>query len=229
MILPKPQFTLLTIIWVALLGVAVPAYSASEDEKQATFFVGRLKYSNNDGNDCSETAAELAKLVSQASTIHVQAEKKVRTLDDELYDTPFLFMNGHNDFVLLEAELENLRRYLSHGGFVLGSGCCTNPAFPAAWRREFSRIFPGSTVREIPYDHLIYRAFYKMPSLTSVEKHGEIHLEGLFFKDNLVAVMCQDGLCCSFAMDASCNKGHGVPPDEAKKIALNIAVFALTH
>jgi hypothetical protein len=223
------RLNLLTIAVLMFLGLSCGADSAGKGEKEATFFVGRLKYSNNDGDDCSETAEELARLVSRATTIHVQAEKKVRMLDEALYDTPFLFMNGHNDFVLSETELENLRRYLSHGGFVLGSGCCTNPAFPAAWRREFSRIFPGSAVREIPYDHLIYRSFYKMPSLHSADKKGEIHLEGLFYKGNLVAVMCQDGLCCSFAMDASCNRGHGVPPEEAKKIALNIAVFALTH
>jgi hypothetical protein len=203
--------------------------AAGSDEKQATFFVGRLKFSDNDGDDCSETAPELARLVSRASTIQVQAEKKVRTVDESLYDTPFLFMNGHNDFVLSAPEIENLRKYLTHGGFIMGSGCCTNPEFPTAWRREFSRIFPGSAMKNIPYDHLIYRSFYKMESLRSVEKSGPIYLEGLFYKENLVAVMCQDGLCCSFAMDSSCNDGHGIPPEEAKKIALNIAVFALTH
>ena len=153
----------------------------------------------------------------------------MRTVDDVLYDTPFLFMNGHNDFILSAPEIESLRKYLTHGGFIMASGCCTNPEFPAAWRREFSRIFPGSAVKNIPYDHLIYRSFYKMESLHSQEKSGEIFLEGVYFQNHLVAVMGQDGLCCSFAMDGGCNEGAGVPPEEAKKIALNIAVFALTH
>ena len=39
-------------------------------------------------------------------------------------------MNGHNDFVLTEAEIRNLRKYLGHGGFFFASGCCTNPKFP---------------------------------------------------------------------------------------------------
>ncbi len=224
----KPVLVALGVL--ALLGVGCrEAQAGATDKKQATFFVGRLKYSNNDGDDCSETASELARLVSRASTIEVQEEKKVRTVDEALYDTPFLFMNGHRDFVLTEPELENLRKYLSHGGFIMGSGCCTNPEFPAAWRREFSRIFPGSAVRNIPYEHLIYRSFYKMASLHSMDQKAEIFLEGLYYKNNLVAVMCQDGLCCSFAMNASCNRGRGVPPEEAKKIALNVAVYALTH
>ena len=67
-----------------------------------------------------------------------------------------------------------------------------------------------------------------MERLTSVDK-GNIQLEGLFHDGELVAVMGEDGLCCSFAMDGGCNQGRGVPPDEAKKIALNICVYALTH
>jgi hypothetical protein len=30
-------------------------------------------------------------------------------------------------------------------------------------------------------------------------------------------------------MENSCNRGRGVLPEDAKKIALNIAVYALTH
>src|SRR5207249_4267439 len=83
-------------------------------------------------------------------------KRMVRLTDPDLFETPFLFMNGHNDFILTAAEIENLKKYLSHGGFFFGSGCCTNPNFPMAWRREFSRIFPTERVKPIPYDHVIY-------------------------------------------------------------------------
>jgi hypothetical protein len=204
------------------------AAGAAKNEDAATFFVGRLAFGSNDGDDCGDIGDDLVKLVARASTIQVREKKLLKVSDEALFETPFVFMNGHNDFVLSPSELENLRSYLSKGGFVFASGCCTNPAFPRAWRREFSRIFAGEEVRKIPYDHLIYRSFYKMERLTSVEK-GNIYLEGLFHDGELVAVMGEDGLCCSFAMDGGCNQGHGVPPDEAKKIALNICVYALTH
>jgi hypothetical protein len=203
------------------------AKAGSKDDA-STFFVGRLSFGSNTGGDCGDVGEDLVKLVARASTIQVHEKRLLKVADEALFETPFVFMNGHDDFVLSESELENLRRYLSKGGFVLASGCCTNPEFPRAWRREFSRIFRGDKVRRIPYDHLIYRSFYKMERLTSVEK-GPIQLEGLFHDGELVAVMGEDGLCCSFAMDGGCNQGHGVPPDEAKKIALNICVYALTH
>ena len=213
---------------IALAFISLATAFAEKKEDVSTFFVGRLAFGTNNGGDCGDIGDDLIKLVARASTIQVREKKLLKVSDEALFETPFVFMNGHDDFVLSESELENLRRYMSNGGFVFASGCCTNPAFPRGWRREFSRIFPGEQVRKIPYDHLIYRSFYKMDRLTSFDK-GNIQLEGLFHNGELVAVMGEDGLCCSFAMDGSCNAGRGVPPDEAKKIALNICVYALTH
>ena len=57
----------------------------------------------------------------------------------------------------------------------------------------------------------------------------DIQLEGLFYQGNLVAVMCEDGLCCAFSANNSCNEGKGISPEDGQKLALNIAVYALTH
>jgi len=172
---------------------------------------------------------DLVRLVSRTSTIQVQQEKRLKLGDAALFETPFVFMNGHNDFVLSEAEILNLRAYLAHGGFVMASGCCTNPEFPAGWRREFSRIFAGESVRRIPYDHLIYRSFYKLERIVSANGNREVYLEGLFHQGELVAVLGEDGFCCGFTMGNACNRGKGVSPEDAKKVALNVAVYALTH
>ena len=221
---------------LALLPMAAagqsPAPAApppSRGDTLSTFWVGRLEFGENKGEDCGDVGQDLVRLVSRASSIHVQEERKLQLADDALFETPFVFMNGHNDFVLSEAELANLRLYLGHGGFAFASGCCTNPEFPAAWKREMSRVFPGEAVRTIPYDHLLYRSFYKMDRVRSANGDRDILLEGLFHQGDLVAVIGEDGLCCSFTMDNRCNRGRGVLPDDAKKIALNVAVYALTH
>lgn len=220
-------FPLALLTVLAALGEPAPA--APITDKNTTFFVGRLKFSQNDGDDCSGVAEGLSQLLSRASTIQAQDEKKIRLADDSLFETPFLFMNGHDDFVLSEAELANFRRYFSHGGFLLASGCCNSPGFPAAWRREMSRVFPGETVKKIPYDNLIYHAFYNINKLTALDKNEDIHLDGLFCNGELCAVMCEDGLCCSFVMGNECNSGHGLEPEDGRKVALNIAVYSLTH
>ena len=210
---------------ILLMPAAVPA----EDDGASTFFVGRLAFGGNHGADCGDVGQDLVRLVARATTIRVREEKRMSLRDPGIFETPFLFMNGHADFVLSDDELENLRRYLERGGFVFASGCCTNPAFPEAWRRELSRVFPGERVRKIPYDHLLYRSFYKLERIRSANGDRDVYLEGLFRDGELVAVLGEDGLCCGFAMDGTCNAGQGVSADDAKKSALNVAIYALTH
>ncbi len=212
----------------ATLAVSL-AVAQTLEERQATFFMGRVKYSNNDGNDCPGVGQNMAKIVSQVSTIHIRDEKKVAFTDAALFETPFLFMNGHNDFVLSETDLENLRIYFQHGGFLFTSGCCTNAAFPIAWRRELARVFPGEQVKRLPYDHPIYSSFYKLDRIRCLHNNREIFVEGLFWQDRLVAVICEEGLCCAFAENNSCNVGRGMSPEDGKQLALNIAVYAMTH
>ncbi|HZR20725.1 MAG TPA: DUF4159 domain-containing protein [Verrucomicrobiae bacterium] len=214
------------------VGIALcAAYGVGQElpDKQATFFMGRVRYSANDGNDCGGVGQDLLQLVSRASTLTMQEERKVGLTDPALYETPFLFMNGHNDFILSDEELANLRKYLSHGGFFFASGCCTNPNFPKAWRREFGRLFPNEQVQAIPYEHLIYRSFYRIDRIRCLNEQRDIHLEGLFLKGRLVAVLCEDGLCCSFSANNSCNESKGISPEDGRRLALNIAIYALTH
>jgi hypothetical protein len=223
-------------IWLALLlalagsaGLLRAADFIEPADPTATFFMGRVRYSNNDGNDCGGVGQELVKLVSRVSTIKIQQERRVRLTDPELFETPFLFMNGHNDFVLNPQEIEALRKYFSHGGFLFISGCCTNPNFPKAARREFARLFQDEKVKELPYDHAIYRSFYQITRVRSLHENKDIHLEGLSYQGNLVMVMCEDGLCCAFSMASRCNPGKGVSSEDGPKLALNIAVYSITH
>ncbi|HSI82718.1 MAG: DUF4159 domain-containing protein [Candidatus Methylacidiphilales bacterium] len=214
--------------WMLLVSALCVGVRA-DDEKMSTFFVGRLKYSSNNGNDCANVGNDLVALVSRVSTIKMAEERLVKLSDESLHETPFLFMNGHFDFVLTDQEIASLRSYLDQGGFLMASGCCTNPAFPKAWRREMGRIFPGETVKRITYDHLIYRSFYKIDSIRAVHDQSLIYVEGLVHDGNIVALLCEEGLCCSFSMDNRCNSNRGVPPEIGKKLAVNIAVYALTH
>ncbi len=226
---PVPNTAWVIALLIIVLFFPLFAQPESRDEKEATFFMGRIKYSSNDGNDCSSVGQELIELVSRASTVKLQAERKIALTDQALFETPFVFMNGHNDFVFTEAELQNLRKYLSRGGFFFASGCCTNPEFPKAWRREFGRLFPGESVVKLPYDNLIYSSFYRISHVRCLNEPRDIQLEGLFHEGRLVAVMCEDGLCCAFSANNSCNQGKGVSPEDGQKLALNIAIYALTH
>ncbi len=213
---------------LALAFFVSPAGGQPVDGQSSYFFIGRVQYSANDGRDCAGVGRNMARLMSEISTIQIRDEKKVKLTGADLFETPFLFMNGHNDFEFSEPEIENLRIYLEHGGFLFASGCCTNPAFPQAWRREMQRVVT-QPIKRLDYDHPIYRSFYRVANVRSVHRNAEVYLEGVFLGERLVAVLCEDGLCCAFSADNNCNVGRGISPEDGKKLALNIAVYAITH
>lgn len=218
------------LISIGLIAVTLAlAAPAQQQEPSATFFLGRVKFANNDGSDCSNTGRDLMTLVSQASTLQVREEKRLALTDPALFETPFLFMNGHNDFTLSDAELDALRTYFSHGGFLMASGCCSRPGFPDAWKREFARIFPGAAPVRLEYSHPIYRSMHRIDRVPCAHEQRNVYLEGITYRNHLVAVLCSDGLCCSFSMGGKCDPNRGINEDDGKKLALNIAIYALTH
>ena len=82
---------------VALPVAALSRAAWAGTSAQPTFFVGRLEFATNDGGDCGDVGRSLAQLVASTSTIEVQNERPVRLEDPALFDTPFVFMNGHDD------------------------------------------------------------------------------------------------------------------------------------
>ena len=63
----------IVLLVLALLAAGSAAFGQAADDKQATFFMGRVKYSANDGNDWGGVGQELMQLVSRASTIKEQS------------------------------------------------------------------------------------------------------------------------------------------------------------
>ena len=82
---------LILCTFVSVHGLLLASAAHSQDAT-AAFFMGRVKFANNDGNDCRESGPQLMALVSQASTVEVRQEKKMAITDPELFDTPFLFI-----------------------------------------------------------------------------------------------------------------------------------------
>jgi hypothetical protein len=223
-----PQCVSKVILLILVAAVCRAGYGQPDDQG-STFFLGRATFHKNTGRCCGDVGRSMAQLVAQVSTIPVRGQQMVAVGTNQIFETPFLFMNGHDDFVFSKVELENLRVYFEHGGFLFASGCCTNPAFPAAWRREMTRVFESREIRPIDYDHPIYRAFYRIDRVCNLHENREVRLEGLFIEDRMVAVMCENGLCCAFAQNNKCNVGRGVSVEDGRRLAINVAVYAMTH
>lgn len=79
-----------------------------------------------------------------------------------MLESPVLFFSGKDDFTLTELEVENLRNYVDHGGFIFAEACdghgCNGRAFAVAFEREMKRVFPESELRKLPPDHAVWFA-----------------------------------------------------------------------
>lgn len=81
----------------------------------------------------------------------------------DLFEYPFLYMGGEGAFpALTEAEVTNLRRYLTYGGFMLADANdgSDGDGFDASFRREMARVLPQNPLADVPSNHVVYKSFF---------------------------------------------------------------------
>lgn len=84
-----------------------------------------------------------------------------------LFEYPFVYLGGDGELPPLAAdEVENLRRYLTFGGFLLvdANDGSEGTGFDADFRREVARILPQSPLAPVPGEHVIFKSFFLLDS-----------------------------------------------------------------
>ena len=116
----------------------------------------------------------------------------------ELFNYPFVHMTGHGNVVFSAADAENLRLYLSSGGFLHISD---NYGLDKFIRKEMKKVFPDADFVEIPFGHPIYHQKYEFNSgLPKIHEHDNKAPQGLgIFIENRLAVF----------YDFECDLGDG--------------------
>jgi len=156
-------------------------------------------------------------------------EARVRLTSKDLYNYPYLYLNGHGNIRFSEEEVLRLREYLKSGGFLHADD---NFGMDESFRREIKRVFPDTELVEIPFDHPIYRAFYLFPEgLPKIHEHhgGPPHGYGIYHAGRMVVFY-------SFNTDLGDGwedpEVHDDPPEKreaALRMGINIFTYALTH
>ncbi|QSQ23681.1 DUF4159 domain-containing protein [Pyxidicoccus parkwayensis] len=83
----------------------------------------------------------------------------------ELFEYPFLYMGSDGPFPeLTDAEVTNLRRYLTYGGFLLADANdgSDGDGFDASFRREMARVLPQNPLTEVPSSHVVFKSFFML-------------------------------------------------------------------
>jgi hypothetical protein len=210
---PLAMVILLAATWTAL-------------SKENVIQCANLIYAGNHTSRCFSD--EFLSAVQKQTTIAVERHFKSVKLDsDELFNYPFVMMTGETSFRFTAKERENLKKYLSSGGFLLASAGCSNKDWDRSFRSEMKSIFEDKPLKKIEMDHAIFKTLNTIKELKlSHQTADNARLEGIEIDGKIVSIYSPHGLndtastegCCCCGGDEICN---------SCQVNMNILVYAL--
>lgn len=217
------------LLFLALVPLGLPPAGA---EPAAGFVVARLKYDGGgDWYSNPSSLPNLARALRDRTPVRIDRfdEARVSLMDEDLFNYPFLYMNGHGNVRFSDSEVDRLRRYLTSGGFLFADD---NYGMDESFRREIERVFPDRELVEVPFNHPIYHSFYAFHSgPPKIHEHDGDPPAGLGIFDG-------SRLVVFYTHEADIGDGledpeiHHDPPEKreaAMRMAINVAIYALTH
>ena len=138
---------------------------------QNTYQIATLKY--NGGGDWYANPTALPNLIAFSNeNIGTNIKKEpaiVEVGSSDIFNYPFLHMTGHGNVVFNTSETENLRKYLSGGGFL---HIDDNYGMDPFIRTEIRKVFPEVDLVELPTNHPIFHGKYKFQNgLPKIHEH----------------------------------------------------------
>lgn len=149
--------------WIFLLLLAYGLCPAQE--------IALLKY--NGGGDWYANPTSLPNLIkfcNQNISTRIKSKPSVvQPGSPDLMSYPFVHMTGHGNVVFSDAEIVNLRNYLSSGGFL---HIDDNYGMDQYIRKEIKKIMPSAELVELPASHPIFQKPYSFPGgIPKIHEH----------------------------------------------------------
>jgi len=223
--------------WLGILMlclVALPGFSQSPPAKPSApvhsdlklLQCGNLIYAGNKSSVCFADNF-LADAAKQTSLKVNQKFCPVRLDAEALFDHPFCVMSGNENFALTQKEREQLRKFLTQGGFLLASPGCSDEKWDKSFRLEIKLCFPDYPLQKIPMTHPIFSVVNPISQLK--EKHGKpVSLEGLEINGRLTLVYSMEGLNDVEHASGCCCCGGNEIQDPAR-VNVNIFTYAVLY
>ena len=155
--------------------------------------------------------------------------KTVEAESVDIFTYPIIFMTGHGNVYFSDLAVENLKLYLTAGGFLHISD---NYGLDFYIKREFKKMFPKLDFQEIPYSHPIYHQSYNFEKgVPKIHEHDGKPAQGfgLFIEGKLV---CFYDYECDLSDGWEDSAVHNDPEnvrETALKMGANIVQFAFTN
>lgn len=118
--------------------------------------IALLKYGG--GGDWYANPTSLPNLIKYCNqNINTKIKSKPALVEPgspDLFSYPFVHMTGHGNVVFSPSDAENLRNYLTSGGFL---HIDDNYGMDEYIRKEISKLFPNNSLVELPATHPIFQ------------------------------------------------------------------------
>jgi hypothetical protein len=154
---------------------------------QLTYQIAVLKYGGGGDYYANPTSVpNLVKFVNEQLGMTIQEDVPfVEVGSPNIFNYPFVHMTGHGNVVFNNAERENLKNYLTAGGFL---HIDDNYGMDEFIRPEIAKLFPNTPLVELPFDHPIFHQHFKFESgLPKIHEHDGQRPQafGIFIDDRL--------------------------------------------
>jgi hypothetical protein len=152
--------------------------------------IALLKY--NGGGDWYGNPTSLPNLIKFCNqNINTKIKPKPATVEpgsSDLFSYPFVHLTGHGNVVFNDNEVQNLRNYLTSGGFL---HIDDNYGMDKYIRKEIRKIFPNNELVEIPSTHKIFQGPFSFPNgIPKIHEHEKQKPQafGIFIEGRLALV-----------------------------------------
>jgi hypothetical protein len=147
----------------------------------------------------------------------------------EIFNYPFIHMTGHGNVVFSAHEAENLRNYLTGGGFL---HIDDNYGLDQFIRPQMKRVFPELEFVELPFSHPIYHQKFPFPNgLPKIHEHDNKPAQGfgLIYNGRLVCYYTYETDLGDGWEDPEIHRNSPENRQKALRMGANIIQYAFHH
>jgi hypothetical protein len=165
------------------------------------------------------------------------ALKEHRLTDPRIFDSPVLYITGHEHFELGDAEKAALKEYIENGGLLFAESCCGRKGFDAAFKSMLASVFPSKKLERIPPGSILFKQPNEIKAVGVTEalmQEGggkaktEPLLLGMDFGGHYGVIYSPFGLAGGWEMSQS-PYARGVNDSSALLLGQNILMYSLTN
>ncbi|MEM8737002.1 MAG: DUF4159 domain-containing protein [Planctomycetota bacterium] len=228
---PRCGAACLFVIVGAILVLTPLSAAAGDADDPGRVYAAKLVYANHKTSVCFSEQF----LTEVAEQTHIDTHRElvpVQSGSAELFNYPFAVMTGEGAFTLTDAQVDNLRTYLTHGGFVIASAGCSSKDWNHSMAAALKRMFPDRSdgLTALTADHPIFHSVYDITSSRYKTGGSKLpELRGLELDGRVVLVWSPDGLNDTANAGGGCCCCGGNEIQSAKQLNVNILAYALTH